>query len=283
MSDTSLISFKAITSFTNALAELFADQQRSLKLYCHLISKTTLAHDKAITKHISAFREFCISNREALSSKDIKKFKQHRVEYSNKVYIDLNAVFKIADMETRIVIWSHLLTIAALVDPAGKAKEILKKNVSGSEGDFLSDIITKVEQNVDPNAPPMEVVANIMKSGIFNDLIGGMQNGLNDGSMDLGKLMGSVQKMVTSLGEQTGGNEDGDQAMNMINTMMGSMTGGLNNTTNDNSQADGMPDMSAMLGPMMKAFAGGSGGGIPNLSEMMSDGKDPTPNVEEIE
>lgn len=272
MSDTILISFKAITSFTNALAELFADRQRSLKLYCHLISKTTLAHEKAIEKHVSAFREFCMANREALADKDVKKLNPHRIEYSNKAYIDLKSAFKMADAETKNVMWTHLLTISALVDPLGKAKELLKQKVPGKEGDFLANIISRVEQNIDPNNnDPMQAISSIMKSGIFTDLIGGLQSSMDNGEMDIGKLMSSVQQMVSSIDCEEG--EEGSDSMNIINTMMNSM-GAMSNMGGDEQEGTppGMPDLSAMLGPLMGALNGGGNNsqeGAPNFSAIL--------------
>ena len=63
--DTSLVTFKAISNFTTSLEEVFGKEERPLKLYVHLISKTTLSHEKAIQKHIEAFRFFCTANRDA--------------------------------------------------------------------------------------------------------------------------------------------------------------------------------------------------------------------------
>lgn len=277
--DTSLITFKAISNFTTDLAEVFDDKHHPLKLYAHLINKTTLAHDKPIQKHIEAFKEFSVANREALVEKDETKITKNKIIYSSRVYIDIKEIFGLADTETQGIIWKHLLTISALVDPTGKARQILqndktnKTNKTG-EADFLSDIISKVEDNVDPNSNPMEAVTSIMQSGIFTDLVQGMGNGLEDGSLDLSKLMGTVQSMVTKLGnesENSGNEPGGDQAaMNMINTMMGSLNAGsngsLNEQSNDNQQ---IPDLSNMLGPMMAMMAGnGNGNDMPNINNI---------------
>lgn len=70
--DTSLITFKTISNFTNDLGDVFSEKHRPLKLYVHLINKTTLSHEQPIQKHIEAFRDFCIANRDAISSKNIK-------------------------------------------------------------------------------------------------------------------------------------------------------------------------------------------------------------------
>ena len=228
-SDSNLICFKAISNFVNELEESFAKKHRPLKLYARLVNKTTFSHEKAMNKHIQAFNKFCVSNRQSIidNSKDLE---MALISYSNRVFINMEEIFKLTDKETEKMIWQHLLYISALVDPAGKAKEILKENMKtgktgNSEANFLTDIIDKVEKNVDPNANPMEAVSSIMQSGIFTDLIGSMNNGISNGSLDMGKLMGAVQGMVGQLGEKTSGDPDAENAMNMINTMMSNMGG----------------------------------------------------------
>jgi hypothetical protein len=260
-----LVTFKAISNFTTSLEEVFGKEERPLKLYVHLISKTTLAHEKAIQKHIEAFRTFCISNREAFEQKNISKLVQTKISYSERVYIDISKIFSRADKDTTDVIWKHLLTISALVDPTGKARQILKETARkgtgpAKEANFLNDIIDKVEKHVDPNANPMEAVSSIMNSGIFTELVGGMGNGLQDGSLDLGKLMGTVQNMVSSLSGSAGGasEKESDNPMDLITTMMGSINAGANS---DNM--GGLPDLSGMMnmvGPMLGALSSTGGG-----------------------
>ena len=263
--DYNLIAFKAISTFTDQLNEIFgADKMNhSLKLYERLISKTSISHDKAIKKHIDIFRDFCIQNRDALMSKDVKAFVSYKVEYSPKVFIDFNNIFKKSDKETTEVIWKHLLTISALLDPAGNAKEILKNSENNKEADFLTDIINKVETHVTPNSNPMEAVSSIMSSGVFNDLISGMNSGIQDGSLDLGKLMGTVQKMCTNL--NVGGNPDGADAgtpnpSDMINNLMSSMGGG-------NGNAPDMSQLATMLGPMFSNLNNNPAASFVNSSE----------------
>lgn len=251
--DTSLVTFKAISNFTTSLAEVFP-KQRSLKLYAHLIGKTTLAHDKAIKKHIDAFTSFCVSNRSALEEKNHTNIQNGKIMYSERVFIDINGIFAESDAETMDVIWNHLLTISALVDPTGKARQILKENtVSGdstSEAKFLENIIGKVEEHVDPNANPMEAVSSIMQSGVFTELVGGMGNGLQDGSLDLGKLMGTVQSMVTTLGNEQGGVGESKEGnpMEMLSGMMGAL--------NEGSGSGGdMSSLMSMMGPMLETMS----------------------------
>lgn len=249
-----LIAFKAICNFVNDLNSVYGKKHKPLKLYRRLINQTQIAHDQAIKKHISAFHNFCLSNRDCLYSQDKKQLVNKKIEYSDRVYIDMEIIFRNCDTETEPVIWNHLLTISAILDPAGKAKEILRKNAengksSMQETNFLTDIISKVEKNVKPDSNPIEAVSSILQSGIFNDLLSGMQGGLSSGKLDLNKLVGAVQGMVVSLGEQAGDDPEAKQAMGMV-TNMTAMLGNIGSTNNNNSPPDIMQMMTTMISGM---------------------------------
>jgi hypothetical protein len=253
MTDTSLITFKAISNFANCLEEVFGTEHRFLKLYAHLVNKTQIGHEKPILKHIEAFRVFCTSNRDAFETKNYKKFVTKSITYSERVYIDMDLILSKADKETTNVIWNHLLTISALVDPTGKAKQLLRESKdknNGIEANFLTNIIEKVEQNVDPNANPMEAVSSIMQSGVFQELVTGMGQGLQNGELDLSKLMGTVQNMV---GGMSGGDDD-NNPMAMMNTMMANMNTG---ESDSNQQMPDLSNIMNMVGPMLGALNGG--------------------------
>jgi len=260
--DTSLVCFKAISNFTTELVELYGKQQRSLKLYGRLINKTTIVHDKSIKKHIDAFRDFCITNRDAIVTKSSDKLTMSKISYSQRVFIDMIEIFKLSDRETSTVIWEHLLCISALVDPAGKAREVLKANLeSGGETNFLTNIIDNIEANVDPDGSPMDAVSSIMKSGIFTDLLSGMNNGLSDGSLDMGKLAGAVQGMVAQLGEQAGGDPQAAGAVNMISTLMSGLNTGENGAP---------PDLENMMKGMMSGLANSGESNLPTIEESIT-------------
>lgn len=247
--DYNLTAFKAISSFTKELAEMFDDKHHPLKLYLRLLEKTTLSHEKAIQKHIDAFRKFCVDNGDELSSKN-KVLKSSKVEYSSRVYIDFDVIFKLADRDTEKAIWRHLLTISAIVYPSGKAKEILKNEAKSKEVDFLSSIIDKVEDQINPNTKnPMEAVSQILSSGIFTDLISGMGSGMQDGSLDLGKMMGTVQKLCSTM--NPGGAEGGGaDTMNMINSLVGNML-----KPQGGGDSEGANDIANMVKNMMQPMA----------------------------
>ena len=202
MEDNTLIIFKVISNFVRDLNDSFGKKTRSLLLYSRLIEKTTIIHEGPIKKHVNSFKNFCIKNKNAILSKDFKLLNPKTVKYSDKVFINIHDILKIADKQEQEAIWGHILTISAYLDPSSKAKEILKNSMNknkknggeGKEEEFLSNLIDKVETNVDPETTnPMDAVNSIMGSGIFTDLIGSMNNGLSDGSIDMSRLMGSVQ------------------------------------------------------------------------------------------
>jgi hypothetical protein len=265
--ETALIAFKAICNFINDLESEFGKRHKPLKLYKRLINQTQICHDKIIKKHITLFHDFSMNNRDALLNSDDSKLQHKRIAYSERVYIDMDYIFRLADKETKDVIWKHILTISAIVDPSSRAKDILKKSVEENKGtneaEFLNNIISKVEQSVKPDANPMEAVSSIMQSGLFNELL----NDLGSKKLDMGKLIGVVQGMVSNMSSQVGDNPEAKNAMGMLNNMVGS----IGNMDNSNSTPGGMPggmpgglDMMSMMSTLM---GGMMGGGMANKVE----------------
>lgn len=230
--DYNILTFKTINDFVKELCELFGSANHPLKLYQRLLDKTTVNHEKSIDKHIQLFRTFCVENREMILNKDVSKLSSshHKVEFSDKIYVDFSSIFKTADKDTKKVILDYLLTISALVDPTAKAKDILKKDEKSKEADFLSSMIEKVEENVKVDSSnPMEAVASIMNSGIFTELLSNMNNGLQDGSLDLGKLVGTVEKLCSSMAPKDGAGGaagGGLPNLNIANLLQGLNLGG---------------------------------------------------------
>lgn len=254
--ETALIAFKAICNFINDLESEFGKKHKPLKLYKRLINHTQISHDAAIKKHLTIFHDFSMTNRDALSSQDPTKLVEKKLSYSDRVFVDMDFIFRLADEDTTKVIWQHILTISAIVDPASRAKDILKKHVDegkgGNEADFLANIISKVEKSVKPDTNPMEAVNSILQSGLINE----MMTDLSSKKLDMGKLLGVVQGMVSTLGSQTGDDPESKNAMNMLNSMVGSISNG-----------GGPPNMMGMMTSLMSGMmAGGNnpfGGGNP--------------------
>ena len=240
-SDKRLNLFKAISNFVTNLNDCYGPKQKSLQLYGRLISKTTIADDVPINRHIEGFNKFCSENKEAILNKSANDIKVDIISYNEKVYINIKNILKQSDKSEQEIIWKHLLAIYALIDPHSRAKEKLKdvlekdKKTSGKESDFLFNIFDKVGNTMESSnlgestGNPMEAITKMMSSGVFTDIVGSMSEGLESGDLDLGKLMGSMQGMVSSIGDMakdnsSGSNPEMDMMLNQMNQMMGNLT-----------------------------------------------------------
>ena len=256
MTDTSLVTFKSILNFVNEISSVYGKQHKPLKLYQHLLKKTTLSHTNAIEKHVEAFQKFCIANRDMIINNNYDNLSNNKIEYSSKVYIEMDKLFNLAEEDEKDIIHKHLLTLSALTDPTGKAREILQKekeNTGNGESDFLNNVISKIENNVDPNSNnPMDAISSIMSSGVFSELVEGMGSGLKDGSLDMGKMMGSVQKMVSGMNGNTTSNSSGEEDSEMMNTMMSHLNENIENMKNRDPSEP--PDIMGMMKPMMESL-----------------------------
>ena len=256
--------FKFIKNFVDAVAAQYGTEHRPVLLYSHLLSKTTTEHKTAISKNVLAFQEFMITNREAVYSKDVSSLVDTKISYSDKVFVDINEVFRLAadDAKTVKVLWIHILLISAVVDPAGKAKQILSQNPGKKENNFMADVLDKVEKAVPKDASPQDAFSSIMSSGIFTDIMGSMTKGLDSGEFDIQGLLGSATSAMK------GFSPDGEGAPDM-GKMMGDMMKGL--TPPGGEAKEGAPDMGKMMGEMMKGLSGKGEGAPPDLSKMMGE------------
>lgn len=257
MSQSKKVAFEAISNFTSCLAEIFGEKQKSLALYDRLLKRTTIDHSDAVDRHFTAFKSFCIVNKKHIIDQDTN-FEISSIVYSPRVYIDLKPIFSWADADTASTIWSHLVSILALVDTsmASKCKETLARlsenvnveNATPESDDFLSNLMSKVEKHVNPDASPQEAMASIFSSGMIGEIMSSFTSGMQNGQMDITKLMGSVQKMMGNIATTDGGGD----------------------TTGD--APGGMPDMMGMVSNMMGMMGGlgGAGGGI-NPAEMLKE------------
>lgn len=203
MNDTTILAFHSIAEFIGALDEVFGDRQKSLRFYKRIISEIKLANKTDVEKNVVIFRNFCRLNREAIATK--AKLTNPMIKYSNKVFINMENIFKYADKETTQTIWMYLLKISAFVDPESRSKDQLTKSLSvvessgsdsGNEEKFIKNVFNDIGNQIDPNGSPMEMIKNIMNSNVFTDLVQNMSQGLERGDININGLMSAVQGMV---------------------------------------------------------------------------------------
>jgi len=190
------LAFNVLSTFVVDLSEIFAEKHRPLKLYQHLLEKTSKEHQLVVKKHVSAFQVFCDNNKDSILNR--KKLINPVISYSERVYIDMNEIFNINDDKgTEDIIWEHLLTILGVIIPDSGAREILNntERKTSIEGGFLGELVSTIEDNIDKDKMnnPMEAVGAILQSGVMNDLISNIGNAIKNGDMNLGKLSSEAQ------------------------------------------------------------------------------------------
>lgn len=262
--DNILVQFKLIHNFISELHNNYGTTNRGLALYHRLLSKTTISHTDVVIKHCNVFKNFCDNNCDALFERDLDKIKEKMITYSENVKFNVYDIINKSDQKD--LIWDHLLTIYAVIDPLSKAKQILKErkasNNQAKETNFLSDIVEKIEGTIDPNSNPMEAIGSVLQSGVFNDLVTQMGSSLKDGSLDLSSLMGSVQEMM---GGKDGAPPNLNGMLNMLDKNNGTSgtNGGdipaLSNAINMlNTNEDGAPPNLAGMMNMLGNLSNGN-------------------------
>jgi hypothetical protein len=209
MDDKTALAFNTICNFIRDVNASFGTKQKALMLYGHLIEKTGLIHIEPVRKHIQIFQAFVKENEDAILGRKRNLVRVGKIVYSERVWIDLAAIFQMADREEESIIWNHLLTISAILNPDGKAKQVLKdlknKPSTGSEDNFLKNIMEKIGNQIQSSdgeeANPMQMIGSMMSSGVFNEIFQGLSSGMSDGNMDIGKMMSSMQSMMSNLND----------------------------------------------------------------------------------
>ena len=206
LSENEITIFHNIVNFIGAINDLHGEFSENIALYNILLEKTGLVHKDPVRKHIQMFSDFLKANHEAIIEKQAGQLVDHRIEYSPKVYLDFEELFRITDEDNVEVLWQHLLALLALVDPLSKARDLVRAQNKDAadeekESNFISNIVQKVTENIDENKmkDPAEMVNSILGSGIFSELVQDMNNGITSGDLDLSKMMGGLQSIMGDL------------------------------------------------------------------------------------
>lgn len=204
-----LYAFQTIQEFVTSLYEYFGKKCHSISLYHRLVSNVTFSGKDLIDRHVTLFKQFLISNRHGIATKDFSVFNNSRLSFSDRIYIDFEYVFSNSDKETHSVVWDYLLLLSAVLDPASKAKEVLKEG-NTKEGDFLSGMMDTIQSQVGDTEGqnPMALMGSLMNSDMFGTLAASLQGNIQDGKLDMAKLLGSMQGLVQKVGEEVSKSDD---------------------------------------------------------------------------
>jgi hypothetical protein len=211
-----LTSFQTILEFITNLQDYYgADKHpavRPLNLYHRLISKMSFRDDELILRHINVFKNFCVSNREQIRTRN-SELNVKKIEFSDRIYIDMGYILNKSDADSTNAVWEYLLTISAYVDPENKTKELLqqlRENTNSNEGNFLANMIETMSTQL-PGAGagagaggggdgnPLALIGNLMNSDLIGNLMGSMNSNLENGNLDLGKLMGTMSGLINNV------------------------------------------------------------------------------------
>lgn len=188
MEDDNLLVFKIITTIVSKVNDMCGETHLNIQLYNRLLEKTTLTNTNSIDRHISLFRDFCISNSESIIKRDCDKFESDGVNFSDNIYINFKSVFGEGNEEDCDMLWGMLNNLCKKTRPRDKK--------------FLANLMGKIEGSVDVNTNnPMEAITSMMSSGVFSDLVGTMTSGLSNGDITLGSLFGQMNDLAGNLGD----------------------------------------------------------------------------------
>lgn len=207
----------ALVQFVNCLKENYGDKYYEIKLYNLLLDNTGVVHKEQRDKHISIFEEYILENKMAILNQDVSKLKENfKIVYSEKIFIDIKSIITGATKEDQDVIWEHLLVLLALSNDNTAQNILTKRNVSSYPRNCISEdnifnnlfksVTSQLEQGNMNELNPMEMVGNIMNSGVINELFNSFAapNGDQNANpeFDFSKIMGSFQEIMTNLNNQ---------------------------------------------------------------------------------
>lgn len=215
--DASLLTFEAISEFVNELSGVFCTAKSPLSLYKRILEHINKNNSgDSIQKCISGFAGFFANYEDSIST--LEKFKTIprdtviRYGDSKNVYLEIQKyIYKSKTDDERNIIRSHLLTIAATIDPSEKSlanlnsvSPLLNKfnlDASSKEGQFVANVIQKAQKTMSNNKSddPTTAIMGLLSSGLVGDMISGLQAGVETGSMDVSKLFSSMQSALTGV------------------------------------------------------------------------------------
>lgn len=233
--------FLAISEFVNDISQEsnFA-KIKNIQLFNKLLEGTTIRDTKAIGRYIQAFRDFFNNNKEYLT---LKKFGSNtKIEYSERIYIDVEWIVKKLSVQESETVYKHLLTIYGLMNTGKESKnavELLKKTgnsvaVNGDnslfknlenletpdtpEGQFIKESLSGIADqfsNINTqNSNPMQMVSQLMTSGFFQEFTQNLQDKFASGEININSLITTAGSMVGS---------DSGVDISQLTQMMGAM------------------------------------------------------------
>lgn len=279
--------FTKILTFVKELNNTFGNKYQNIQLYYKLLKKTPVSNKVAIKKQNSVFSTFLSNNEEAVLKSDYSLFKDDKISFSDRVYINIRQI--ISESEDASVMFKHLQLISILFKKDDKMIEALKSENDDKEGQFLNKFMNKVETVFNtsdtPETDPMKAAMSLIQSGVLSD----MTKEISTGKLNINKLLGNLQGMMKDVVKDikvNKTNEPEEKKDEEIEKMMDSMSNGdfsgaMNLASSMMSQMGGQGGMEGGLLNMVSSLMGGQGG-PENIMSMMGNMMGNNVNIETI-
>lgn len=207
LSGEELSAFQVIVDFVNNLHNHLEEQKeriQSIQLYHRLIYQKSFQEVDLIRKHVNVFRGFCQSNRDAIREQSVTAITFPRIEFTDRIYIDIPYVFGRVDNDTKRVIWEYLLAISAHLDPQNNTRAVLEQlqQQGAPPADALSASISALSS--DPN----QMMGGLMGGLMGNPAITGIMTKLMSNEIDLHKLITSITPIVENVKKEIEQSDD---------------------------------------------------------------------------
>lgn len=220
--ESTLISaFDAIVGFVVDLQAAFNEDNKNqpLALFWRLVTNAKPDDVKVRNGVVTAFISFLTKYEDAIQKGDYGIIpKGSRISYlgSAIIYIDIQKFIIQSDIDTRLVIRQHLLTISVILNPDESKLEDLEASLKGNialavpddgstEAKFVNNIVGKAK-NVLGNMKGQDYTVALMEmvnSGIVSDMITGLSGGVDSGEMNMAKLFSSLQAAASTFIQPT--------------------------------------------------------------------------------
>lgn len=225
LSGEELSAFQVIVDFVTNLHNHFEDHIHSIQLYHRLLYQKSFQEVDLIRKHVSVFRSFCQSNRSAIRERNIELLQSRRIEFTDRIYIDIPYIFGKVDTDTASIIWEYLLAISAHLDPENNTRAVLEQlqsqhppTLSHSSAPPPINPLAALVATSDAPDNPMALMGGLMG----NPAISNIMTKLMTNELDLQKLITSITPIVENVKKEIEQSDD-PTIKNMISMIQSSV------------------------------------------------------------
>lgn len=208
---------KKFVQFVEDLNNVFGQKTKSIKMYSIVLSKlfelsesTEQKNDTQdrVNQHLTILQNFLSVNSDAIMKQDQSLLKEHKLKYSDSIYIDIDMVLN--NSEEKTAIWKHLLLLSSLAETSSQAKDVLTKLLEedSEENKIIKNIASKLESpevmeklgGMTMSGNPFDMISTLSSSGLMDSIMGGVSGDIQ--KVNPRKLIGTMRNMLDVISAQ---------------------------------------------------------------------------------